>query len=80
MFSGDDLIPRLHELYRQMDDAYRSIAQEVDFSCDGCDGVKCCTVDVMLHTFVEMYCLRRGFNTLDASKAAGSSWKMQRNH
>lgn len=68
MYSGDDLIPRLHDLYRQMDDAYRKIAEEVGFSCDDCDGVKCCTVDVPLHTFVEMFYLRRGFNTLETSR------------
>ncbi len=68
MFSGDELIPRLEELYYQMDDAYRGIADEIGFSCRGCDGVKCCTVDVTLHTFVEMFYLRRGFNSLDTSR------------
>lgn len=68
MFSGDELIPRLEELYRQMDDAYRMIAKEAGFSCNGCDGVKCCTVDVTLHTFAEMFYLRRGFNSLETSR------------
>ncbi len=68
MFSGDGLIPRLEELYRQMDAAYGAIANDVGFSCEGCDGVKCCTVDVTLHTFVEMFYLRRGFNSLETSR------------
>ena len=64
MFSGDELIPRLRELYQLMDAAYCSVAREVEFSCEGCDGVTCCTVDVTLHTFGEMLYLRRGFNAL----------------
>jgi hypothetical protein len=68
MFSGEELIPRLHELYEQMDAAYSSIANEVGFSCDDCDGVTCCTVDVTLHTFAEMFDLRRGFNALETSR------------
>lgn len=64
MLSGDELIPRLSELYRQIDSAYRSIAENIGLTCEGCDGVRCCTVDLMLHTFVEMDYLRRGFSTL----------------
>jgi hypothetical protein len=65
MLSGDELIPRLTELYQQIDEAYRTIAEEIGLTCEGCDGVRCCTVDLMLHTFIEMHHLRRGFNTLD---------------
>jgi len=68
MFSGDGLIPRLNELYQQMDEAYCAIAKDAGFSCNGCDGVKCCTVDVTLHTFAEMVYLRRGFNSLKTSR------------
>jgi len=68
MYSGEELIPRLRELYRLMDAAYTAVAEEVGFSCEGCDGVACCTVDVTLHTFAEMLYLRRGFNTLDMSR------------
>jgi hypothetical protein len=68
MFSGDGLIPRLKELYHEMDRTYCAIANDVGFSCDACDGVKCCTVDVTLHTFVEMFYLRRGFNSLETSR------------
>jgi Fe-S-cluster containining protein len=48
-----------------MDAAYDTAATKVGFSCNGCDGVACCTVDVTLHTFAEMLYLRRGFTTLD---------------
>jgi Fe-S-cluster containining protein len=68
MFSGDELIPRLTELYRLMDSAYCEVSKQVGFSCEGCDGVKCCTVDLILHTTVEMLYLRRGFNALDVSR------------
>jgi hypothetical protein len=68
MFSGEELIPRLAELYRLMDSAYCEVSNQVGFSCKGCDGVKCCTVDLILHTAVEMLYLRRGFNTLDMSR------------
>ena len=68
MFSGEELIPRLTELYRLMDSAYCEVSNQVGFSCEGCDGVKCCTVDLILHTSVEILYLRRGFNTLDMSR------------
>jgi hypothetical protein len=68
MFSGEELIPRLTELYRLMDSAYSEVSNQAGFSCEGCDGVKCCTVDLILHTSVEMLYLRRGFNTLDMSR------------
>ncbi len=68
MFSGDELIPRLAELYRLMDSAYCEAGNRIGFSCDGCNGVECCTVDLTLHTSVEMLYLRRGFNALDTSR------------
>jgi hypothetical protein len=68
MFSGESLIPRLSELYRLIDAEYLAVSERVGFSCEGCDGVKCCTVDVTLHTLGEMLYLRRGFNTLDTSE------------
>lgn len=65
MISGVELIPRLRELYESIDQAYAAATAEVGFSCGGCDGVACCTVDVTLHTFAEMDYLRRGLSTLD---------------
>ena len=70
MFSGDDLIPRLGALFHAMDAAYSEAAARVGFSCTGCDGAKCCTVDLMVHTFLEMRLLRRGFKTLDSDAKA----------
>ncbi len=64
MVSGDELIPRLAELYRNIDSTYEAVVGEVGFSCGGCDGVKCCTVDLSLHTLIEMLYLRRGLNAL----------------
>ncbi|MEW6348175.1 MAG: hypothetical protein AB1646_03880 [Thermodesulfobacteriota bacterium] len=60
------MIPRLRELYRRMDELYTSMAGEMGFSCLGCDGAACCTVDLVLHTLVERLYLKRGFNTLDS--------------
>jgi hypothetical protein len=68
MISGDELIPRLEELYRKMDRAYAAIATEVGFSCKDCDGERCCTVDLTLHTTVEKQYLRKGFKNLDTSR------------
>jgi hypothetical protein len=67
MENGDCLIPRMRELYEEMDEAYRSISELAGFSCEACDGTRCCTVDVNLHTLAEMLYLRRGFNTLEVS-------------
>lgn len=64
-YSGTELIPRLVELYGQMDVAYSEASRQAGFSCDGCDGIKCCTVDLIVHTFAEMLYLRRGFSALD---------------
>ncbi len=60
-----ELIPRLRTLYRRMDQVYMAMAGEMGFSCLGCDGATCCTVDLVLHTLVERVYLRRGFNALD---------------
>lgn len=68
MVSGDELIPRLAELYRNIDSTYEAVVGEVGFSCGGCDGVKCCTVDLSLHTLIEMLYLRRGLNALGTSR------------
>lgn len=68
MFSGEELIPRLRVLYGLIDAAYDEVAGRVGFSCSGCDGVACCTVDLILHTFAEMLYLRWGFNTLETSR------------
>jgi hypothetical protein len=67
MYSGDELIPRLSELNAAIDDTYSGMSSDVGFTCGGCDGVKCCTVDLSLHTYIEMLYLRRGFKTLDQS-------------
>jgi Fe-S-cluster containining protein len=63
--SREDLIPRLNELYQTIDSAYTEVINEIGFSCVGCDGVKCCTIDLNLHTYIERFYLRRGFNSLD---------------
>lgn len=68
MFSGEEYIPRLHRLYRLIDSAYQEAAEGVGFSCRGCDGVVCCTVDLLVHTYAEMLYLRRGFNSLDTAR------------
>lgn len=65
MVSGEELIPRLIELYKRIDRMYVSVAEVIGLQCEGCDGVRCCTVDVTVHTAVEMLYLRRGFFQLD---------------
>lgn len=68
MIFADELVHRLRDLYALMDHAYTAAAAEVRFSCRGCDGAACCTVDVPLYTFTEMHYLRRGFSFLDESR------------
>lgn len=70
MLTGHELIPRLEELYRDIDVAYSAHAQAVGFSCYGCDGAKCCTVDLILHTHTEKLYLRRGFDALESEAQA----------
>ena len=70
MFSGDQLLPRLIEIYQAMDSAYEAAAESGGFSCQGCDGAKCCAVDLTLHTFIEAHYLRRGIETLESSAHA----------
>jgi len=59
-----DLISPLIALYDEMDAAYRVAAGRGSFSCQGCDGIRCCTVDLRIYTCAEMVYLRRGFNEL----------------
>ncbi len=66
MFNGESLISRIGELYDKIDSAYAAAAEKIDLTCEGCDGVLCCTVDLTLHTFVEMSYLRQGFYALDS--------------
>jgi hypothetical protein len=61
---GEEWIPRLKELFTRMDETYSALAAQVDFSCSGCDGSKCCEVDLIVHTFAERLYLRRGFYSL----------------
>ncbi len=68
MVSWDELMPRLQKLYMEMDAAYRQVAGQAGFSCRGCDGTRCCTVDLTLHTSVEMLDLRRGMAMLGADR------------
>jgi hypothetical protein len=65
MFNGETLISRIKELYDKMDSAYAAAAEKIDLTCEGCDGVVCCTVDLTVHTFVEMSYLRQGFYALE---------------
>ncbi|MCA1959579.1 MAG: YkgJ family cysteine cluster protein [Desulfomonile sp.] len=55
----------LEELYRRIDSSYSQAAEQVGFSCHGCDGEKCCTVDLTLHTFVETAYLLKGVEMLE---------------
>jgi hypothetical protein len=64
MVPEEKYVPRLEQLYRKMDSGYRAAAEQAGFSCKGCDGSKCCTVDLTIHTFAERLYLRRGLPTL----------------
>ncbi len=66
MNAGEETLPRLQDLHCSIDHAYKDIADSLGFTCKDCDGVKCCTVDLNLHTHVEMMLLRCGFQSLDS--------------
>jgi hypothetical protein len=70
MFSGDELLPRLIEIYRAIDSVYQAAAESGGFSCRGCDGAKCCAVDLTIHTFIESHYLKRGMESLEPSAQA----------
>ncbi|MCX5872578.1 MAG: hypothetical protein NTY51_04980 [Deltaproteobacteria bacterium] len=63
--SETDLSPRLKELYEEIDATYNDVSFQVGFNCEGCDGTKCCTVDLIVHTFAEMLYMRRGLRALN---------------
>ncbi len=60
MHSREELIPRLSKLYQAIDTSYSKVIEENGFSCIGCDGVKCCTVDLNLHTYMERFLSEAG--------------------
>lgn len=62
------MIPRLLAIYRRIDAAYAEAAKDAGFSCEGCDGAKCCTVDLKIGTLIEMSYLKQGFNSLPHSQ------------
>ena len=62
------MIHRLVAIYRRIDAVYAETAKSAGFSCEGCDGAKCCTVDLTISTLVEMSYLRQGFNSLPNSQ------------
>jgi Fe-S-cluster containining protein len=68
MWSGEEMIPRIEALYRAMEDAYNRTAADVGFSCRGCDGTACCTVDLPLRTHAEKLVLKQGFAALDQAR------------
>ncbi len=67
MFTGENLIPRIRLLYQQIDSVYAAAAEKIGLSCEGCNGVICCSVDLTLHTFIEISYLRFGFRMLEPS-------------
>jgi hypothetical protein len=67
MFTGENLAPRIRDLYRKIDSAYAAAAKKTGLTCEGCNGVICCSVDLFLHTFIEISYLRLGFKMLEPS-------------
>lgn len=70
MHTGQKLIPDLIDLYCRIDRVYGTVADRVGLTCAACDGVRCCTVDLTLHTSVEMHCLKLGYSALEPSLRA----------
>jgi hypothetical protein len=67
MLTGENVIRRIEELYRKIDSAYAAAAEKIGLTCEGCNGVICCSVDLTLHAFIEISYLRLGFKMLQPS-------------
>lgn len=52
------------ELFRDIDQVYSITTERLGFSCKGCDGAKCCSVDLIVHTASEQNLLEGGVRTL----------------
>lgn len=61
-FTADQL-HRLEEIYRGLEEEYRRVAGELDFSCQGCPD-NCCDSHFLHHTYSEWAYLYRGFLAL----------------
>ncbi len=59
-----NLISQLQEIYQQLEEAYESVAQEIDFSCASCPD-NCCDSYFLHHTYVEWAYLWLGFSQLE---------------
>ncbi len=67
MFTGAEMIPQMKKLYERIDSAYTAAAEKTGLTCYGCNGTICCSVDLTIHTFMEISYLKEGFNTLGDS-------------
>ncbi len=62
-----DMIKRVEKLYNEMETEYDKVAQELDFSCQGCPD-NCCDSYFLHHTYLEWCYLWMGFRELPKEK------------
>ena len=62
-----DMIKRVEKLYCEMETEYDKVAQELDFSCQGCPD-NCCDSYFLHHTYLEWCYLWMGFRELPKEK------------
>ena len=61
---------RIADLYRRMEQAYDLVAQQLDFTCDGCPD-NCCDSYFQHHTYVEWGYLWQGLMALEPEQRKG---------
>ena len=64
------LVGKLEEIYRQLQEEYQRVAQELRFSCSGCPD-NCCDSYFLHHTYLEWAFLWVGFRQFDAARQGG---------
>jgi hypothetical protein len=65
----EPLTIRLEEIYRRLQEEYDRVAQQLNFSCNGCPD-NCCDSYFLHHTYAEWAYLWRGFRLLDSTRQA----------
>jgi len=60
-------LEKLEQLFVKMDAAYDAAAKQHGFVCNGCDE-NCCETLFFHHTFLEVFYLAKGVQTLDSAK------------
>jgi len=64
---AEAFLPRIETVFRDIDRAYRKVAEAYAFRCSGCED-SCCRTHFHHHTFLEFFFLRQGFQQLSEAR------------